>query len=55
MYLDAVIQQIKDARLAPMYIALNILMTDIHSCWLHQIICAMYFFATFVVNAGKER
>ena len=54
MCTDAVIQQIKDARLVPMYIALNILMTDIRICWFHLIACAMWSFAAFVMNVGKE-
>ncbi len=52
---NAVIQQIKDARLVPTYVALNILMTGICICWFHQIACAMCFFAAFVMNAGKEK
>lgn len=52
MYLGAIVQQIKDARLVPAYTALSILMTGIHTCWLHQIICAMWPFVVFVMNVG---
>jgi hypothetical protein len=53
--LDEAIQQIKDARPAPMCIALNILMTGIHIYWCHQIIYVTCSFAVFATNAGKEK
>jgi hypothetical protein len=53
--LDVIIQQIKSARLVPMFIALSILMTGIRTCWFHQITCAIWSFAVFVMTVGKEK